>query len=244
MRKPYSKMIQTLFFMAVFSIAMGFLEAIVVVYVRHLYYPLGFDFPLSILSPEMILVEWVREMATIVMLASIGIIAGKNNLQRFFYFLFAFAIWDIIYYVGLKLFLNWPPSFFTWDILFLIPIPWISPVLAPIICSVTMLVFAGGGIFVQERGRKMKLKLYQWGLLFFGSFLILYSFMSDYLKLIIQNDFLSGFWGLSGNKHFWQVISQFKPVYYNWYLFSLGEIIIVIVIVQVFMHIRKRKHIK
>jgi len=244
MRKSYSKMYKTLFFIAVFSIAMGFLEAIVVVYLRQFHYPLGFDFPLSLLSPQLILIEWIRELSTIIMLAAIGIIAGKNNLQRFFYFLYAFAVWDIFYYVGLKLFLDWPSSLLTWDILFLIPIPWIGPVLAPIICSLTMFVFAVGGIFIQAGGRRIKITLYQWGFLFLGCFLILYSFMADYLMLIIQNDFLSDFWELSENEHFWQVISQFKPIYYNWTLFSLGEIIIIAVIAQIFMQIRTRKHPK
>ncbi|MDA3904691.1 MAG: hypothetical protein PF484_01320 [Bacteroidales bacterium] len=241
MKKPFAKIYRIFFFLAMFSIAMGFLEAIVVVYMRQLHYPLGFDFPLSLLSPQLILIEWIRELATIIMLAVIGIIAGKNNLQRFFYFLYAFAIWDIFYYVALKLFLNWPPSFLTWDILFLIPVPWIGPVLAPLICSLTMIFFAVWGIFIQGNGITIKIKLYHWALLFFGSFLIFYSFIEDYLNLIIKNDFLSNFWNLSSDERFWQIISQYVPTYYNWYLFSIGEIILLAVFVQLFTKFRASK---
>jgi len=64
----------------IFAIAMGFLEAIVVVYLREIFYPHGFDFPLTILSPSMYSVELLREAATLIMLAVIGLIAGKNSL--------------------------------------------------------------------------------------------------------------------------------------------------------------------
>jgi len=104
--------------------------------------------------------ECCREAATIIMLAAVGIIAGKDNLQRFAYFLYAFAVWDIIYYAGLKVLLNWPSSFLTWDVLFLIPVPWIGPVLAPIISSLTMILFGGIIICLQEKGYIVKIKLW------------------------------------------------------------------------------------
>jgi hypothetical protein len=127
---------------AVFAIAMGFLEAIVVVYLRELYYPDGFEFPLRLMSADLVRAEWIREIATLVMLAGIGIIAGRNGLQRLFYALFAFGVWDIFYYVALKLLLGWPASLLTWDLLFLIPVSWLGPVLAPAINSLTMILMA------------------------------------------------------------------------------------------------------
>ena len=87
--------------LAVFAVAMGFLEGIVVIYLRELYYPQGFDFPLKLMPPELVSIEWIREITTLIMLAAVGIIAGKNNLQRLMYFLFAFGVWDIFYYVAL-----------------------------------------------------------------------------------------------------------------------------------------------
>ena len=166
--------------LTVFSIAMGFLEAIVVVYLRLLYYPDGFSFPFVLLPNDQIIIEWVREIATIAMLASVGIIVGKNKMQQFLYFLFTFAVWDILYYLGLKVFLDWPESLFTWDILFLIPIPWIGPVLAPVICALVMIIFAVSTIPLQEKGYHLAIKLREWALILqgvcFNNFLIHHGF--------------------------------------------------------------------
>src|SRR5690349_1048470 len=131
---------RSLLWLTLFSIAMGFLESAVVIYLRALYYPHGFEFPLVLMPNTMAGVELLREAATIVMLVSIGIIAGRNTAQRFSFFIYSFAVWDIFYYIFLKVFVDWPPSFFTWDILFIIPVPWVGPVLAPCIISLTMIV--------------------------------------------------------------------------------------------------------
>ncbi len=235
MNNELSKIRRNFLLLGIFSVAMGFLEAIVVVYIRQIYYPGGFNFPLNLLSPDMLKIEWLREIATIIMLVSISLIAGNNYLQKFSYFLFSFAIWDIFYYVGLKLFLNWPPSFLTWDILFLIPLPWIGPVLAPIISSFTMILLTVCLIYFQTQ-HKIKIKIFEWGLIFIGAFVIFVTFIWDYAEIIIKKNFLSSFWSLSKNTHFRNIILQYKPDYYNWYLFFLGEILILIAIILIFKH--------
>ncbi len=240
MQENKTQIYRAFILLGVFSIAMGILESIVVVYLRQLYYPFGFDFPLIMLSPEMVLIEWIRELATICMLLCVGFIVSKNKLQGFFYFLYSFAVWDIFYYVGLKLFLNWPSSFLSWDILFLIPIPWIGPVLAPLICSLTMIFFSVGFILLKSKNHSLKIKSYQWSLIFFSSFLIFYSFIEDYLKILIQNEFFTNFWAFSSNEQLWKELSEFKPIYYNWFLFALGEIVLIGVISQLF--IRKKSN--
>ena len=222
----FTKNYQTFILLGIFGIAMGFLEAIVVIYLRQIYYPQGFDFPLNPFSSKIFLLEWLREASTITMLVIIGIIAGKNFLQKFSYFLYSFAIWDIFYYVALKLLLNWPQSFLTWYILFLIPVIWVGKVLAPIICSLTMITIAVSIVCLQKKGYKVKIKLYEWGLLLTGAFIIFCTFIWDYSKIIIQQNFLSNFWTLADNEHFIQIISQYKPTNYNWYLFCIGEIFI------------------
>lgn len=222
----FTKNYRTFILLGVFGIAMGFLEAIVVVYLRQIYYPQGFDFPLNLFSSKIFLIEWLREASTIIMLVIVGIIAGKNFLQKLSYFLYSFAIWDIFYYVALKLLLNWPSSFLTWDILFLIPVIWVGKVLAPIICSLTMILIAVSIVSLQKKGYKVKIKLYEWALLFSGAFIIFCTFIWDYSKIIIQQNFLSNFWTLADNEHFVQIISQYKPTNYNWYLFCIGEIFI------------------
>ncbi|MDF1547265.1 MAG: hypothetical protein P1P88_05555 [Bacteroidales bacterium] len=219
--------------LGIFGIAMGFLEAIVVVYLRQIYYPNGFEFPFVMLSPEMLLIEWVREIATLVMLLTIGMLVGKTRLERFFYFIYCFGVWDIIYYVALKIFLDWPTSLLTWDVLFLIPIPWIGPVLPPVICSVTMILFAVIALTLKAKGRVLLLKWFHWGLLILGSLIIIVSFMWDFLMIILKNDFLSQFWTLATNERFLEIVSDYVPTSFNWSLFAIGEILILVTIVHV-----------
>ena len=122
---------------------MGFLEAAVVVYLREILYPGGFSFPLSPVPASLALTEIFREVATLVMLVSIGILAGRKFSTGFAWFIYSFAIWDIFYYIFLKAVLGWPESLMTWDVLFLIPTTWTGPVLTPVLVSLTMILFAG-----------------------------------------------------------------------------------------------------
>lgn len=135
-------MIKTFARIFVFAAAMALLESAVVIYLRALMYPEGFGFPLKMLNQGLAVVELSREAATIVMLVMIGVFIGGNRNQKLAYFLFGFAVWDIFYYVFLKIFLNWPESLLTWDVLFLIPMMWVGPVWAPILLSFTMMVLA------------------------------------------------------------------------------------------------------
>ena len=136
------KLHQQLFTITAFAIAMGFLESAVVVYLREILYPEGFAFPLSPIPVSLALTELLREVATLIMLVGIGIIAAKRFSTGFAWFIYSFAIWDIFYYLFLKLLLDWPESLFTWDVLFLIPTTWTGPVLSPILVSLTMILLA------------------------------------------------------------------------------------------------------
>ena len=124
-----------LFYLFLFSIAFAFVESSVVVYLRTIYYPEGFHFPFKRHYDVMLTIEIIREFATLVIMVSIRVLLSKKFWQGFGYFLIIFGLWDIFFYVWLKVIINWPDSFFTPDILFLIPIPWIAPVLAPLIIS-------------------------------------------------------------------------------------------------------------
>ncbi|HNX08095.1 MAG TPA: hypothetical protein PKL96_10970, partial [Bacteroidales bacterium] len=102
---------------AIFAIAMGFLESAVVVYIRALYYPEGFMFPMKLISDQIMITEFFREAATMIMLIGIAVIAGSSAIERFAYFIFSFGIWDIFYYIFLYALLGWPQSLMTWDVL-------------------------------------------------------------------------------------------------------------------------------
>ena len=229
---PYS-LSRNLFLLSVFAVAMGILEAIVVVYLRQMYYPQGFNFPLTLLSQKMMITEWIREIMTLVMLVSLGMISGKDSFQRFLFFLYIFAVWDIFYYAGLKLFLNWPVSFFTFDVLFLIPVPWISPVLAPLLCSMTMILFSVSMLVLREKGLSVCLLKREWGLAFTGVMLTFCSFIWDYTAIVIKNGFILNILSLPENDPFWKRLSQYQPEDYHWSLFAAGELLVVYVFFRV-----------
>lgn len=213
--------------LTLFSIAMGFMETAVVVYLRKIYYPLGFQFPLVPIDPDIAFTEFLREAATILMLLGVGILTGKTASQKFAFFIYSFAIWDIFYYVFLKALLDWPESLFTWDILFLIPVPWVGPVIAPCIVSATMIILAYYIISCQEKGIATAIKLKEWILLILGSLTVIISFMWDYLKYINQGGSEKYIWTLSSKKSMFSEITTYIPTDYNWWLFLSGEMIII-----------------
>jgi len=174
------KLSTKIFAVLIFSIAMSYLESAIVVYLRLLYYPEGFIFPIKIIPDEIFLIEFGRELATIFMLASISYLIGIRFVERFAYFLFTFGVWDIFYYVWLKVFINWPASFLTDDLLFLIPVPWISPVLAPIIVSIIFIVMSIVLLTFHSRAIIIKKSILVNILLVLGVMLVLFSFMWNF----------------------------------------------------------------
>ncbi|MCA2004791.1 MAG: hypothetical protein LDL01_03255 [Ignavibacterium sp.] len=189
----YSK---KLFIILLFSIAMAYLESAVVVYLRELYYPEGFNFPIKLIPDKIILIELGRELATIIMLLAIALITGKLFVERIAYFLFAFGVWDIFYYLWLKIFINWPESLLTDDLLFLIPVPWISPVLAPVLVSFVFILFSVFALKKTERGIIVKYDKISIAFVLIGVALILTSFVwncESRLNSVSPVEFL---WGL------------------------------------------------
>lgn len=229
----------------IFSIAMAFLEGAVVVYLRELYYPNGFKFPLFPDIPYKIFaIEWVREICTIVMLTILGIIAGKSFNTKFAYFIFSFGIWDIFYYVALKIFLNWPESLLTWDLLFLIPVAWIGPVLAPIVCSLTMIAMGLMIIYYEEYiNIKLKIELLEYLLIIVGALIIFITFIYDFSSLIIKNGYLNKLTELTTDKSFRNLVNSFIPQKFQWIPFSVGEILIITAIIKIYLKASKRLHI-
>lgn len=236
MNKP---IIKTMIWLTVFSIAMGFLETSVVVYLRELYYPDGFKFPLVPVTRDIATTEFFRELATIIMLIGIGVMAGKNAIQRFVFFLYSFAIWDIFYYVFLKVLLNWPESLFTWDILFLIPVPWVGPVIAPCIISFSMIIFTFVVVYFQEKGKHVHITFMEWLLFIFGSITTVLSFMWDYIIYVSSYGADKGIWTLSSNKNMFDEVKNYVPQNFNWWLFWIGQGIICLVIWMIYKRTRR-----
>jgi hypothetical protein len=118
-----------LLWFSVFAVAMAYLEAAVVVYLRELLFPENIlvIFPLRVLEPSEVGVELGREFATLVMLASVARLAESDSFTRgFAAFAYLFGLWDLFYYAWLKVLIGWPVAWLEWDILFLIPWTWLA----------------------------------------------------------------------------------------------------------------------
>jgi hypothetical protein len=232
--------LKTLFFITIFSIAMGYLETAVVVYLRALYYPSGFGFPMKTIDHGNAVTEFWREVATIIMLYSAGWLAGKNKAERFAWFMYSFAIWDIFYYVFLKALINWPDSLLTWDILFLIPVPWVGPVLAPCLVCLAMIGLAFLMIYFSHKGMKANLVRSERLLIITGCLIIVISFIKDYLgNLSIHHDF--NIWTPVSQSQLFADFMNFVPETYSWWLFSLGEICILSAITLYIVRVKSKQ---
>ena len=127
-------------------------------------------------------VELVREAATLVMLLTVGMLAGRTWPTRLGYSAIAFGVWDIFYYVFLKVIYDWPKSLFDWDILFLLPLPWWGPVLAPMSIAALMIVW---GTLVSQRSAPPRASVASmWVLASVGIVLALYTFMADAIHVV------------------------------------------------------------
>ncbi len=163
----------------VFAVAMGYFEAAVVVYLRQIFYPGGFSFPLKMIPTHLLKVELAREFSTMIMLAAAAALAGKRFWERFGYFIVMFGVWDIFYYVWLKAAIGWPATLFDWDILFLIPLPWIGPVIAPVLISIMMIIAGIVIVRLYAYNRSFRPTLITWIVALIGTAAILFSFMRD-----------------------------------------------------------------
>ena len=199
----------------VFAVGMAWVEAASVYYLRAMVdriepyqeNPLPID---GVLGP----VELVREAATLVMLLVVGIIAARTWEKRLGYTAIAFGVWDIFYYVFLKIICDWPKSLFDWDILFLLPLPWWGPVLAPV-CIASLMVVWGtlATQFTDDRLATSKL----WRLNWVGIALALYVFMADSLRAVLQ--------GLD--------VTRILPGPFNWPVFCAALVLMAAPVAQI-----------
>jgi len=200
-----------------FGVSFGYVEAAVVAYLRALYDPIraqlhperakGDLFPL--ITPEQLQatgpentsrlrIELAREAATMLMLAATGLAIARTPQEWLAAFLIAFCVWDISFYGFLRLIIHWPASLFTWDILFLLPVPWVGPVLAPIVVSLSM-IFCGIAVLRQ----KTWIRGLHWLAIISGGFVVILAFCWDF-----RNTSTGGL-----------------PNPFNWPVFVAGEVI-------------------
>jgi hypothetical protein len=214
---------KTLLWLAIFSIAMGYMETAVVVYARMLYFPEGFDFPMVAIEHDFARTEFFREVATIIMLVGAGVMAGKRAATRFAYFIYCFAIWDIFYYIFLKVLLDWPASLFTWDLRFLVPVPWVGPVIAPVIVSCGLIVLTCVILKFDEKQPDRLVTPKEWLALISGAVILIVSFCWEYGGYVLVNNSFADLFTLSfDDSSLFSVALEYEPERFAWPIFIGG----------------------
>jgi hypothetical protein len=201
---------QRLPLVAAYAIAMAYLEAAVVVYLREMHgiHDLVRDLPTTL--DRFVAIEIGREAMTVVMLLSVGWIAGHKLQDRLGHFVFAFGLWDIAYYAWLALFLGWPDSPLDWDVLFLIPVPWWGPVLAPALIAAVMCVGGAAAVRGADRGVEWRLSWTNGAIAAAGIAIVLFTFTIDGLQAIPDGA---------------NAVAKVRPGDFQWPLFVLGFIV-------------------
>ncbi|HEX5070937.1 MAG TPA: hypothetical protein VFV78_12045 [Vicinamibacterales bacterium] len=192
-----------------FATAMAWVEAASVLYIRAL---VGRIEPYQAnplpLHGALGNVELWREAATLVMLGTLGVIAGRTWRRRAGYAALAFGVWDIFYYVFLHLISGWPKTLLDWDILFLLPLPWWGPVLAPVTIALVMITW--GTLATQTRDDRTDARWAK-SLAFGGIGIALAVFMVDAWR------------ALPGGR---DAVLQVLPTTFNWPAFWLAVLLI------------------
>ena len=213
------KLTRVLVALVLFGVGFAYVEAAVVVYLRDILQPVRQEllagaphhdvFPL--LSSEQlqaagpkygraVMTELARELATLLILGAVALAIARNFRQGLAGFMIAFGVWDIFYYLFLRLLLGWPQSLLTWDVLFLLPTVWAGPVISPLLVAVAMIT-AGLVILRREaRGRPVPFAWPHWATILAGAVIIICAFCWDW-----QNTSTGGW-----------------PNPFNWPLFILG----------------------
>ena len=210
--------------LVLFGVAFGYVESAVVVYLRTIGEPIFRHaqpnrtaddvFPLphiedwqqtgqEALCKRLLITELAREFATLVMLAAIGLAHARNFRQWFAGFMISFGVWDIFYYVFLKVLIDWPASLATWDILFSLPVAWASPVVYPVVLAGQMIA---GGVVILSReytGNPIKFTLGHAAAIIAGGLAIVTAFCWDYKNIATGG----------------------MPNPFNWPLLTLGDLL-------------------
>jgi hypothetical protein len=188
-----------------FAIAMAWVESASVYYIRALVdriepYQVN---PLPI-HGALGNVELWREAATLVMIATLGLLAGRTWRDRAAYAALTFGVWDIFYYIFLRIISGWPRTLLDWDILFLLPLPWWGPVLAPVSIAVVMILW---GTLATQSHRGAGEARWAWVLGWIGIALALGVFMIDAWRALPDGR---------------DAVLQVLPTTFNWPLFLVA----------------------
>ena len=212
----------------VYAIAMAWVESAVVFYLRTLANridPYQTD-PLPAVA-GLDVVELVREAATLIMLFTVGMLAGKTWRSRWGYAAIAFGVWDIFYYIFLRLITDWPTSLTNWDVLFLLPLPWWGPVIAPVLIAMLMIIWGTlASQWEHHYDHPFRAEWKAWMLNFAGIGVALYVFMEDALRVANRGE---------------DALRKMLPSRFDWFLFMIALLLMTAPILHCGRKIRRRK---
>ena len=202
---------RSLVWLSLFAIGMAQVEASVVVHLRSLYYPGNpLDiFPLRLLAHRDLAIELVRELATVLMILSVSLLTARGFTRVFAVFVYLFGLWDLFYYLWLKIMIGWPVSWFEWDVLFLIPWPWLGPWLTPALIALLFVVW-GGWVLISSKEVRFT---HRASVLFVaGSLLALTAFLLPAAPLLLEGE---------------EAFRGYQPDDFCWSLFIPGYMLMV-----------------
>ena len=191
-----------LVWLTLFAICMAQVEASLVVHLRSIYYP-GNPleiFPLNLLSHRDLAIEFVRELATVVMILAVALLTTRGGTRVFAVFVYVFGLWDIFYYLWLKIMIGWPVSWFEWDVLFLIPWPWLGPWLSPVLIALLFVVWGG---WVLTSPNEVRFSRSTVVLFVVGALLALVTFLLPAAPLLLEGE--EAFRGYLPGDFFWSL---------------------------------------
>jgi len=216
---------RNLFWLSLFAISIAYLEAAVVVYLRELYFPenIKMIFPPRMFNSLDIVVELAREISTILIMLSVAFLTERKNATRIFAaFVYQFGMWDIFYYLWLKVLIGWPLSWTEWDILFLIPWTWLGPWICPALIALLFVVW-GGTILLSEREFRFA-GLNLW-IFIIGALLDLAAFLQPAMQYILK-------YGV-------EAFTQYQPGGFWWWMFIPGYFLMIVGLFRPF-YLRKQ----
>jgi hypothetical protein len=189
---------------------MAYVEAASVSYLRQIYRIEDIVRDLPREADRFTAIEVGREAATIAMLLAVGVVAGRALQARIGCFVLAFGAWDIAYYGWLALIEGWPRSPFDWDVLFLIPLPWWGPVLAPAAIAAVMCVGGAAAVVQSDRGHSWRLTRANAIATAAGMAIVLYAFMADAIAALPDGT---------------QAVNDVRPSDFQWEIFLAGFVL-------------------
>ncbi len=174
-----------------FAAAFAWVEMAVVLYLHEICFSgsLSFPLPLAWKNGELVVnhlmrVEFGREIAAFLILAAVACTAGRNLWQKFAFFLIAFGVWDIFFYIWMRLGAGWPENLLTWNILYALPLPWVAPVLAPLLIAFAMAAAGGLILYFENKGHEIRWRWFDWIIMFGCASLMLAAFWWDWKNII------------------------------------------------------------